>query len=379
MADSVTDATQQGVMMALVHGLNTDQLRGLPPMRMPQAVLDTIEDSQKYQVLCRLDGRMAGGAAGKQQGAADRVSIRAVLEAVRRVDTRGVETWRGALDRLESAVPDGPIHINQWSFEGTHDLEAARELATDAAAAASALVALDQTLQRARARTAEQERPVRAARTRVAELIEAIDAVLARHYWFEVRLIEGEMRARRADCELAARKYAETQQQIREIQEQLEQRPGAVGRLLRRGPSQEERERLAERLAKLKKRQAKLDTLIEETELRGWLDMLVNASLYLTQEQWERDACEARLLFYQLLNVHGLQTLERKEQKAVELLLNTQAHKAQRYCSAAEEFLGQYFAQRRLKEGALDRATIQGREPFVRARETMLREYRARH
>lgn len=370
-ANGVIDWMGEGVLLRLVNTLGVEQLRALPPIRVPQAVLDAIEDPAKYEELCRLDDRVP--ARGVADEAVEADTIEAALTAVRQVDTSAIRGLRGRLERLEAAPAAGPFYASHWSFEASNDLQSARELADDAAAACSGLASVRDTLAQARARDAEQDRWIRAARVRVVELIGEIEVALAAYHRFEVRLAEGSMCARRADCELEARKYRELAEQAAGIHAQL----GRRGRLIGRGPSKAERARLNERLERIRKRQAREHTFIDERELRGWLDVLVDASLHLDAEQWETEAHAARRLVYQLLNVHCMQTLMRSEQLAVDTLLRSDAHERPGYCTAGEQYLGQYFAHRRLNDGGRDHAAGEGSEPFVRARATLLREYRA--
>lgn len=291
--------------------------------------------------------------------------------AVRQVDTGGIEMLRDLLEGI--SVSGLACHYRgSWLAESSQKLEEARDLAESLAYSARRLSEARDLMRQPSLFPSDVNGRAAVVSGQLVELLDDIECVLADYHRFEVRLVESVMRARRADCELEAREFSELAEQVKSVRRQLDSSAWGLGWLLGRLPSRRQRERLSRRLQRLTERQARDKVFVDAYEVRAWLDTLVDASLYLPLEQWKEEAREARFLFYQLLNVHCLQSLMRAERIAVDVVLRPDGHDVYGYCTGTERYLKHYFDSQR-RDGA---AAGYPAGPIRQVRDAMLTEYR---
>lgn len=369
----------EGVLLNLVRRLRTDQILALPPLGVPQVVLDRIGDSARRDALQRLDElARASTDCGRATPPSDEEQ-EAALAAAERVDPADISALRDRVARIEAASRASRFD-NPVAAEMSEDFESLRTLAADAGAALAGLSTVETTLTRARWMNDDQSARGNAARASVGRLKADIRAVLEDYHRLEIKLVLQAMRRRYADCELEARTYRDLSDQAEAIRARLNRPARALGwLLLRPGPSRDERQRLQRRLRRLNDRLNCSYTFIEESEVRQWLDTLVDAGLELTLEQWHRETQEARFLFYQLLNINRLQAIMPARRLVASVFTRDEAHEPPKRCVAGERYLVTYFTRR----GAAPRdgqgwEASDGSDGVASVRATMLTEYRSR-
>ncbi len=369
----------EGVLLNLVRRLSTDQLLALPPLVVPPAVLDRIGDSARREALQRLDELARASTDRGRATAPSQAEREAALVAAEQADPADISALRERIERIKAASRASRFD-NSVAAEMSEDLESLRTLAADAGAALAGLSSVETTLAQAQWVGDDQRARANAAQSSVARLTADLRAALEDYHRLEITLLLQAMRGRYADCELEARRFRDLSDQAEAIRARLHRPARALGwLLLRPGPSRDERQRLQRRLRRLNDRLNCSCTFVEESEVRQWLDRLVDAGLELTPEQWHSETQEVRFLFYQLLNINRLQGIMPARRLVPTIFMRDEAHDPPKRCVAGERYLVTWFTGR----GAAPRdgerwEETDGSDGIASVRATMFTEYRNR-
>lgn len=369
----------EGVLLDLVQRLSPDQLRALPPLAVPTAVLDSVGDGARRDALRWLDELGREPAGDSQPTPPSNDEREAALAVAERFDPASISALRERIGRV-SAASRASRFDNPAVAVVSEDLDSVRALAADAGAALAALSTVEATLARAQWDGEDQRERGAAALASIEQAKTGIRAVLGDYHRLEIGLALQAMRGRYADCVLEARTYCELAERVEAIRARLARPAGALGWLLpRRGPSRDERQRLEQQLRRLTRRQKRSHTFVEESEVRQWLDTLVDAGLELPIEQWQDETQEARSLFYSLLNINRLQVTMPANRLAVTLFSRDGTHEPPERCLAGERYLESCFSSRSAAPPADQaREDADGSDAVVQIRATMFAEYRSR-
>lgn len=368
----------EGALLNLVQCLSADQLLALPPLAVPQTVLDRVDDSARRDALRRLDELAQAPTADSRPTPPSDQEREAALTVAERADPASISALRNCVERVDAASRASRFD-NPAVAVVSEDLDSARALAADASAALAVLARMEATLGRAQWDNEDRRERDSAAQASIGRLKSGIQAVLVDYHRLECALALQTMRSRYADCELEARTYRELSDQAEAIRTRLNRPSRALGwLLLRPGPSRDERERLQRRLQRLTGRQKRSHTFIEESELRQWLDVLANAGLELPFEQWRGQTQEARFLLYRLLNINRLQLIMPAHRLAATVFARGDVYIPPQRCVGGEQYLVTYFTGR----GAVPPAGhgwgyTDGVDGLGQVRATMLAEYRS--
>lgn len=370
-ATGIDAASEEDLLRRIVTHLVPARTGGQLPLRVPQALRDafnalTARDKPHALPRAGVPVRYVPPPAPPRREIDD-----AELAAAERAHAAAASALRERIRQLNVSVPATHYECH-WLAEWSQELDAVRDLAADLTTAAAGFAELRETLIRAPRGAGARRKRIAAAAMRLPEIIDAYDAALSDYHRLEIALVLDTMRARRADCELEARKYRELAEQEQEIRSRLYGRWWALARLAGRGGAvRRERARLGQRLHRLSRQRQRRHVFIEAHEVRRWLDTLVDASLHFSAERWLAETEEARHIFYQMLTVHCLQTSMPAERLAANILLHENAHERVVYCPATEHYLEKYFNTYRS-------SFSEDLEGLKQLRDTMLAEYRKR-
>lgn len=368
-ATGISTASEEDVLRRIVTNLVPDRNRAQLPLRVPQALLDAFDALTGHEVSRRFDGigmplqHVCPPTPPRREiGEAD-------LSTAERAHAAAANTLRDRIRNLNAAAP-GIRYERHWLAEWSQELDAVRDLAADLATAAAGFVELRETLVHAPRGVGARRKRIAAAAMRLPEIIDAYDAALSDYHRLEIELVCDTMRARRADCELEARKYRELAHQEQEIRTRLYGRWWGLDRLVSRSRTMRgERARLGQRLHRLSRQRQRRHVFVEAQDVRRWLDTLIDAGLHFAGEQWLVETRESRHIFYQMLNVHCLQISMPAEKLAADVLLHEDAHERIVYCPATEHYLEKYFNTYRS-------SFSENVEGLKKVRDTMLADYR---
>ncbi|MDZ7786980.1 MAG: hypothetical protein U5K73_02240 [Halofilum sp. (in: g-proteobacteria)] len=188
---------------------------------------------------------------------------------------------------------------------------------------------------------------ISAARQHARAVLHSLEGGLGRYELLEVDITQGDMRARQAQCDLELSRYRELDEKIEIVEEKLRRPRQLLRRLISPRVARQEREYLLQRLDTLIRRRDSVETFVSEDDLMHWLDVLVNASLHVPQDQWRQRAQRTRLLLYRLMNVYCLQQEMAAHQVAVRATPGVNAKEAIGYYLKSERFILSYFARKR--------------------------------
>lgn len=370
-ATGMITTSDEDVVRRILTSLVAPAHREIPPLRVPRALLDAFDALTESGMRCRLDESRWTSRSVMLPAPPHLEIDDAELSAAERAHSAGANVLRARIRDLSEAAPANRYE-RHWLAEWSQELDAVRDLAADLATAAAGFSTLREKLVQAPRGTGMRRKRIAAAAMRLPEVIDAFNAALADYHLLEVGLVGDGMRARRADCELEARKYRELADQEQEIRARLHGRWWGLDRWVGRGRAvRRERARLGQRLHRLSRQRRRRHVFIEAHEVRRWLDTLVDASLHLARERWLAETHEARYMFYQMLNVHCLQAMMPAERLAVDILLHKDAHERIAYCVVTEHYLEEYFDTYRS-------SFTSDVDELKQVRDTMLAEYRER-
>lgn len=323
----------------LVKNLSAEQLREFPPELLPESIpVNAIaegDDPRKQDVLDEL---------AWQRGASE---LRMGIEAT---ELLGQEA-RTALEVAESASSHGV----GWLKELVDTDDAPRGGATSAAEeAAQSLAELVGSLYRALSTLDETAdlpeefaQRIQRARRRTGEVLQAIEPALRRYYDVRIASAQEEMQVKKQQCQDEARHVREVDEQIQFLREELDSQAGMRQRLFQGKAAREQRAQLEAKLQELTERRDAAESFVSEDDLVRWLDILVDASLFMEAQAWRGRAQRARMLLFSLLNNYCLQQEAAARQVAATQRTKARAQSAANHFLASEEFVLRYFSRKR--------------------------------
>jgi len=336
----------------LVGKLTAEQIRGFPPELVPESIpmeiLDTVEDPARRAALEEL--MWLRSAESVQRSTSARAELdSAVCNALERAEAAR-DPGTAELDRITRTLMGNwraQAAENDWLDDRTQQLEQGRtlaaELVQEAAALAQAVDVLDRPFV-GRERFAER---VSNARLTAKQVLSRMQASLGRFQLLEMDIAHGDMKFRHWQCETNLARLRELDEQIRLVRDKLDRQNRLSARLLRPRVARRQREILAERLQTLTRQRDELEFPISENELLHWLDVLTDASLLVSEEQWQSKAHRTRLLLYRLLNVYCLQQETAAHGLARNPYSGINAREAIEYYLGSEQFMLRYFSRKR--------------------------------
>ena len=335
----------------LVRTLSAEQLRAFPLERLPRTIpLDAVaetDDPRKQTIIDEL--AWAASASDLEQGARMAAEldpeVREALETAERASDRGVDE----LNRLTDEMAErwrAEDYGRDMLDEATQKLEQARERARVLGEHVGELNRALAVIDRPFAGEESFRDRVGAARMAAKRVLSSLEAALGRYELIEMDIAHGDMRAKQARCEDEARRIRELDEQITAVREKLRQQ-GGIGRLLKPRVARQQREQLLQRLQDLTEKREAAESFVSEEDLLHWLDVLVDASLYVPRDKWRAKAQKTRLLLYRLLNVYCLQQETAAQQLASSPMLRSNAREAISYYLSSEQFILQYFSRKR--------------------------------
>jgi len=365
----------------LVHQLSPEQLRRFPAERLPRSIpLEAYEecnDPQKRGILDEFAWSVA--AREVEDGAsADRAldpALRQALELAESTGTYGVEELNRLTDELARLHPEqGESTLES---DSARKLERVRYLARQAAGTVAELNRGLATLDQPFAGEERFRERVSAARLRSKQLLSVLETALGRYELVEMDIAHGAMRLKQQQCEAEAHKIRQLDEQIRVVRDKLA-RQGRLGkRLLQPRIARQQREYLMQRLQSLIRQRDGGESFVGEQDLLRWLDVLVEASLYVPHDSWQRRAQRTRLLLFRLLNVYCLQQETAAQQLATNPMLRVNSRDAIGYYLKSEQFILEYFSRKRQEVTLwLAGAAREKLDSLDRVRDAILADYR---
>lgn len=177
---------------------------------------------------------------------------------------------------------------------------------------------------------------------------EDIERLLARYYLIRIAVTQHEMQAKARQVSLLDQQARNIAEQIEDLRQELERSQAIWRRAVSRGKSNQDGERLQQRISELVADQRAREVSISETDLTLWLDAIVDASLHpFTRKKVSRNISEARMALYTLLNRYCLQQEQSAMQIARNPFLQVDPAQAIRFMLMSEEFILSYFARKR--------------------------------
>ncbi|MEF8833797.1 MAG: hypothetical protein V5A42_02935 [Halofilum sp. (in: g-proteobacteria)] len=354
MNDLNTDGKpiSENVFRRLVVRLSAQQLRDLPvdclPRSIPFDAVDPHADPAKYAVLNELAWTVGARELERRCEAADRLApeTREALEAAEAATARPVAELDRMTERVSRAWRDGDFRGDALS-ESSQMLERGRaragEIGEQVGCLHRALAVLDRPWV---ADNALLER-ISTARQHARAVLHSLEGSLGRYELLEVDITQGDMRARQAQCNLELSRFRELDDKIAIVEEKLRTPRQLLRRLISPRVARQEREYLQRRLDTLIRKRDSIESFVSEDDLMHWLDVLVNASLHVPQDQWRERAQRTRLLLYRLMNVYCLQQEMAAHHVAVRATPGVNARQAIGYYLKSERFILNYFARKR--------------------------------
>lgn len=349
---AAAERISENAFRRLVRTLSVEQLRSFPVERLPRSVpldaVDENDDPRKRQILDELAWSAGAEEAERSVALAESVDpdTRAALETAEAASDRGVDELNRVTDEMARRWGPGD-YGNDLLDEPTQHLEQARDGARRLAERVGELNRALAVIDRPFAASEQFRERVSAARMHAKMVLSSLEAALGRYELIEMDIAHGAMRAKQAQCEDEARRVRELDAQIEAVRDKLRQQGGMARRLLKPRVAKQQREQLLQRLQTLTEKREAAESFVSEEDLLHWLDVLVEASLYVPQERWRTRAQKTRLLLYRLLNVYCLQQETAAQQLAQSPMLRANARDAIGYYLSSEQFILSYFSRKR--------------------------------
>lgn len=348
---ATAERISEAAFRRLVQTLSAEQLRAFPVERLPRSIpLDAVgdaDDPRKQTVLDEL--AWVAGASELAEGtrAAYELDddVRAALETAEAASDRGVDELNRLTDEMARRWrPEDYGH--DLLDEPTQKLEQARDRARRLGEQVGALNRSLAVIDRPFAGQESFRDRVSAARLHAKQVLSSLESALGRYELIEMDIAHGAMRAKQASCDNEARRVRELDEQIAAVRDKL-RRQGGVTRLIKPRVVRQQREYLLQRLQKLTEKRDAAESFVSEKDLLHWLDVLVDASLYVPHDQWRTRAQKTRLMLYRLLNVYCLQQETAAQQLASRPGGGGSSRDAISYYLGSERFILQYFSRKR--------------------------------
>jgi hypothetical protein len=301
------------------------------------AVENLLLAANSYHLSRRLDderryGKEVVGALDKARFSGDTASIRVFKDKIMNMVT------------MLQAYQRNPKKHNIALF--VNNIEHINDLLIDVRSEQVAVFKAHQLLEDTRAETD---------RARFAEAItqldkqrEYIDVLLGEYYILRLKIMSRSINEKRRQVEAQERANADLPQLIAELRKQLDQSQSVWRRTLNRGKAQEESKDLQDQITELVQEMNANEVVISENDLTLWLDTIVDASLNdHSKGRIERPARDARMSLYHLLNTFCRKQEDSALQIAQNPFLRVEPEKAIRYVLMSEQFILNYFANKK--------------------------------
>lgn len=329
----------EAAFQRLVRTLTAEQLRTFPFERLPEAIpiemVSWEDDPAKRQVLEDLALSVSAE------------ELRVGIEASNSLDDQA----RAALETAEAATSHGVEQLEAFGSEdqlqATERPHSANELARELSVHFGQLYRATAVLNQASNIPPVIAARVSRARHNAQTVLAKIEPTLGRYYAGEIRLARDEMYAKEQQWKQDSQKLRELDEQIKLVREQTREQDNTVGGLFRRRVKGERSADLESRLRGLIDERNAFETFVSEEDLVGWLDTLVDASLFMTGKAWQSRSQRARLLLYRLLRIYCQQQEEAARQAAALQRTEDRAKSAVAHYLASEEFVLRYFGRKR--------------------------------
>lgn len=375
-------ALSQTAFRRLVQNLSADQIRSLPravlPDPIPVEMVDEIGDPAKRGAVEALVWSRSASAVEDSRVSREALDS-TVCDALDEAESCQ-STGSDELDRLTDAIARNWRETSagdDWLDDSHQNLERARLVAGDLAREAGAIARAIDVLERPFVGGDQFTGRVSAARLRAKRVLTRVQAALGRYHLMEMDIAHGDMKLRHWQCETNLARIRDLDEQIRVVRQKLDCQNGLTRRLLRPRIARRQRETLLARLKTLMDKRDALETPISEQELLHWLDVLTDASLLVSHEEWQAKAQRTRLLLYRLLNVYCLQQETSAQRVASNPLAQVNAREAIEFYLSSEQFMLRYFARKRQQVTLwLAGAARDKLETLDRVRDAILTDYR---
>lgn len=286
-----------------------------------------LEDEKRY-------GKEVVGALDKARFSGDTASIRVFKDKIMNMVTMLQEYQRNPNKHNIALFVNNIEHIN--------------DLLIDVRSEQVAVLKARQLLEDTRADTETDRARFAEAITQLDKQREYIDVLLGEYYILRLKIMSRSINEKRRQVEAQERTNADLPQLIAELRKQLDQSQSVWRRTLNRGKAQEETKVLQDHITELVQEMNANEVVISENDLTLWLDTIVDASLNdHSKGRIERPARDARISLYYLLNTFCRKQEDSALQIAQNPFLRVEPEKAIRYVLMSEQFILNYFANKK--------------------------------
>ncbi len=347
-----TQRFSQKAFREFIGEASAESLRNLPRERLPRSIplnaVDARVEPDKQAALNELAWAVSERDMAHLCEAADKlpVPIREALETAEAASTRDARELKRRTERLEQAWGEhgfGGDSASDRNQDWAHARPKAKDVGEEVGQLHRALALLGQAI---RADAGLQSR-IDDARARGQRVLRSLETVLGRFELLEIDVAQRDMSGRRERCEIQLARRRELDDQIRAVEDKLRQPPGLLRRLTSPRIVRMQRQTLEKRLDHLVRQRDRFDALVAEDDLMHWLDVLVDASLYVPDEHWRQRARRTRLQLFRLLNLYCLQQEEAAHEVAIGAVPGVNRREAIAYYLGSEQFILNYFSRKR--------------------------------
>jgi prefoldin subunit 5 len=343
------------VFIKLANTLPPDEIAKLPPEKLPENIpVEIVEDAPIYSRRPLEDLILAANSYHLQRRmdlqARYGDAVVAALDGAKRArGTANVRVFRNRLKDLEEVFAqyrdsDERRHIDLLTSNVKHLNGLLMDVRTENAEISADIRILKEQV-------AELPHEAEDFRTAIEELKsahEAIEHALAQYFIVRLQIINREMQEKNRRVNELDRDVQNLQNEIDVLREDLEQSQTLWKRALQRGKANVEGEDLQRRISQLVAEQKAAEIPISENDLTLWLDTIVDVSLHpFTREQARRVVAEARVALYNLLNRYCIMQEGSAMQIARNPFLQVDAKQAIRFMLLSEQFILDYFSNKR--------------------------------
>lgn len=336
----------------LIDQVSAQWLRGLSRERLPNSIplnaVDPRVEPDKQAALNELAWAVSERDLAARCEAADKlpVPIREALETAEDGSTRDAQELKRRTERIEGAWSERDFRADGTSGLN-EELTNARRKAKDVAEEVGQIHRALTMLERPSGADAGLQSRIDDARAHAQRVLRSLETVLGRFELLEIDMAQRDMSARREHCEAQLARRRELDEQIRAVEDKLREAPGLLRRLTSPRIVRMQRETLEQRLDHLVRQRDRFDALVAEDDLMHWLDILVDASLYVPEKHWHKRARRTRLQLFRLLNLYCLQQEEAAHEVAIGAVPGVNRREAIAYYLGSEQFILNYFSRKR--------------------------------
>lgn len=345
----------------LISKLQPEELAKLPVEKLPENIPeDVVEEAPFYSRSAVESLIMASNAY--------HLSVRMrlkdtlgndVLEAVDHAHHAGttatVRVFRNKLleliaRRQDAARGEGSADLNQY----TAHVKRLNDLLIDVRTEQSSTLRMIKILSTNVPEDPALRQAIERAQSKLMRAVNDVDQLLGQFFTVRLQLVRQEMSRKRTEIEAMHEKRETIRLRLIELNRQLQENSGGLlSRTLNRRHRKEEKENVQANIIRLATDLKTSEVAISETDLAGWLDAVVDASLHLQAREYVRELLgQSRTLLYSLLNSYCIFQEDSARQIASNPFLQVDPQNAIRYVLKSEEFILKYFARKREQASA---------------------------